>query len=233
MSMEENKRIIIALDVFTLEEVKHIVDLLGESILWYKVGLKLYLSSGVPVIEYLKSRNKKIFLDLKFLDIPNTVSSAVHSIIPLEVDFITIHALGGSNMIKGAREAIDSKSSKTKILSVTILTSIDKNILNNDMGLAGEVEENVVRLAKMAIENGTHGIVSSPMEIKPIRKIDKDVIIVTPGIRFESDSLGDQKRVMTPKEALQSGSNYLVMGRSLIGKSDSKELIHEINKVEL
>lgn len=230
-SIKEKQPIIIALDVSTLEEVKAIVQKLDTSILWYKVGLQLFLAQGNGVIEYLKSKNKNIFLDLKFFDIPNTVSHAVKSVLPLDIDFISIHALGGAKMIYDSREMIEKNKKETKILSITILTSMDKPTLNNEVGIAGEVEENVIRLADMAIKNGSHGIVCSPIEIASIRSLDKNAIITTPGIRFKDDNMDDQKRVMTPKDALCLGGNYLVMGRSLVGKDNAKTLIDEINKL--
>ncbi len=230
-SIKEKQPIIIALDVSTLEEVKTIVEKLSNSITWYKVGLQLFLAQGNSVIEYLKSKNKNIFLDLKFFDIPNTVSHAVKSVLPLDIDFISIHALGGAKMISDSREMIEKNNKKTKILSITILTSMDKLTLNNEVGILGEVEENVLRLADMAIKSGSHGIVCSPIEIASIRSLDENAIITTPGIRFKDDSIDDQKRVMTPEDALSLGGNYLVMGRSLVGKDNAKNLIDEINKL--
>ncbi len=223
-----SSKVIMALDVSSIDDVVATVEKLGEHISWYKVGLQLFLAEGWKVIEYLKSKSKNIFLDLKFFDIPNTVAKATGEAVKMNVDFITIHALGTSDMVAASREAIDKAGSSTKILSVTILTSVSQERLNNDMGLTGAIENNVVHLASTAYKAGSHGIVCSPLEISSVRSISNDLIIVTPGVRFEGDSVDDQKRVMTPQQALDTGSNYLVMGRSLMGKENAVELLSSI-----
>ncbi len=224
------KRIILALDVSSMDEVISIVEKMGDSILWYKVGLQLFLAEGEAVVKYLKSKGKNVFLDLKFFDIPNTVAKATVEAIRIGADFITIHALGNTDMISAARDVIDSKNSSTKILSVTILTSVNEDRLNNDIGLAGSIKENVARLATVAYNAGSHGIVCSPLEIEVVAAINKDLIIVTPGVRLEGDSVDDQKRVMSPKEALSLGSSYLVMGRSLVGKDNASDIVCSIEQ---
>ncbi len=221
-------KVIMALDVSNMDDVVTTVEKMGNHISWYKVGLQLFLAEGWKVVEYLKSQNKNIFLDLKFFDIPNTVAKATEEAVKMNVDFITIHALGTSDMVLAAREAIDRNGSSTKILSVTILTSVSQERLNNDMGLSNSIESNVEHLASTAYKAGSHGIVCSPLEIKTVRAIANDLIIVTPGVRFEGDSVDDQKRVMTPEQALNTGSNYLVMGRSLMGKDNALELLASI-----
>ncbi len=223
-----SSKVIMALDVSTMDDVVATVEKMDSHISWYKVGLQLFLAEGWKVVEYLKSKNKNIFLDLKFFDIPNTVAKATAEAVKMNVDFITIHALGTSDMVSASREAIDKVASSTKILSVTILTSVSQERLNNDMGLSGEIENNVAHLARTAYKAGSHGIVCSPLEIKTVRSIADDLIIVTPGVRFEGDSVDDQKRVMTPQQALDTGSNYLVMGRSLMGKDNALELLSSI-----
>ncbi len=221
-------KIILALDVSTMSEVVSIVEKMGESILWYKVGLQLFLAEGEKVVAYLKEKNKNVFLDLKFLDIPNTVAKATNEAIRMNADFITLHALGTSDMIKASRDAIDKSSSNTKILSVTILTSISEATLKTDMSLSGSIKENVHHLATIANEAGSHGIVCSPFEIETVSSINKNLIIVTPGVRLENDSVDDQKRVMTPTQALALGSSYLVMGRSLVGKDNAVDIVKDI-----
>ncbi len=224
------KKIILALDVSTMDDVISIVEKMGDSILWYKVGLQLFLAEGEAVVKYLKSNGKNVFLDLKFFDIPNTVAKATTEAIRIGADFITLHALGNTDMISAAREVIDSKNSSTKILSVTILTSVNEDRLNNDIGLAGSIKENVARLATVANNAGSHGIVCSPLEIEVVAAINKELIIVTPGVRLENDSADDQKRIMTPKEALSLGSSYLVMGRSLVGKDNASDIVRSIEQ---
>lgn len=221
-------KVIMALDVSSMDDVVTTVEKMGEHISWYKVGLQLFLAEGWKVIEYLKSKNKNIFLDLKFFDIPNTVAKATSEAVKMNVDFITIHALGTSDMVAASREAIDKVNSSTKILSVTILTSVSQERLNGDMGLSNSIESNVEHLAATAFKAGSHGIVCSPLEISKVRAISDELIIVTPGVRFEGDSVDDQKRVMSPQQALDTGSNYLVMGRSLMGKDNALELLTSI-----
>jgi len=223
------KEIIVALDVPTFDEAKRIITAAGDSITWYKVGLQLFLADGEKVLTYLKEQGKRVFLDLKFFDIPNTVESAVESAARFGVDMLTVHALGGSDMI--ARASYVAKESNITILAVTILTSVDKNVLVHEMGIPPTVEYNVMRLSKLATDWGAGGVVCSPLEARSVRgKIGDDKLIITPGVRMPNDAVGDQKRVTTPKDAFDAGANMIVMGRSITKAKDPARAIAEIQK---
>ncbi|MBI4978459.1 MAG: orotidine-5'-phosphate decarboxylase [Spirochaetes bacterium] len=221
-------KIIVALDFDTMDEVKAAVDKLGSDILWYKVGLQLFLAEGEKVLTYLASKNKKIFLDLKFFDIPNTVAGAVKNACRMGAQMTTLHAIGGSRMIEAAANIIAKEKSDMTLLAVTILTSTDETILVNDMGLASPIESQVVRLARMAANAGAGGMVCSPFEISAVRSVVGKRVIVTPGVRMSGESVHDQKRVKTPMEAINEGSDYIVMGRSITGSKDPSEVIRAV-----
>jgi len=206
-------KIIIALDFKTLNEAKKMVDRLKDAV-FFKVGLQSFLSFGEEIIEYLKQRNKKLFLDLKFKDIPNTVEGAVKSVLRYKPDFLTIHATGGAEMIRRAVETAKVEPSLT-VLGVTILTSLEDDDLKQQGG-AFNVNDTVLKLCEMGLENGMNSFVCSPMEISSLKeKFGKDISLITPGIRPEWSVKGDQKRVFTPKMAIEAGSDYMVIGRPI------------------
>ena len=208
-----NEKIIIALDFKTLNEAKQMVDKLKDAV-FFKVGLQSFLSFGDEVIEYLKQNNKKLFLDLKFKDIPNTVEGAVKSVLKYKPDFLTIHATGGAEMIRRAVETAKEEPSLT-VLGVTILTSLEDDDLKQQGG-ALNVNDTVLKLCEMGLENGMNSFVCSPMEISSLKeKFGKDISLITPGIRPEWSVKGDQKRVFTPKMAVDAGSDYMVIGRPI------------------
>ncbi len=224
--------IILALDVEDIKEALSYVDELHQYIDIFKVGPVLFIKYGRRIIDEIKSRGKSVFLDLKLHDIPNTVRLALKSIIELRVDFVTLHLSGGRNMI---REAVRvAKGTETKLLGVTVLTSITDDDIK-DMGIKGSVLDLVRNLAKIGIEENIDGIVCSPMEIKLIRELSKNTVIVTPGIRMKEDSLQDQKRVMTPREAINQGANFIVMGRSILEERDKigkiKRVLEEVKLI--
>ncbi len=206
-------KIIIALDFKTLNEAKKMVDRLKDAV-FFKVGLQSFLSFGEEIIEYLKQRNTKLFLDLKFKDIPNTVEGAVKSVLRYKPDFLTIHATGGAEMIRRAVETAKVEPSLT-VLGVTILTSLEDDDLKQQGG-AFNVNDTVLKLCEMGLENGMNSFVCSPMEISSLKeKFGKDISLITPGIRPEWSVKGDQKRVFTPKMAVEAGSDYMVIGRPI------------------
>ncbi len=220
------EKIIIALDFPKYEEAKACVDALEDAV-FFKVGLQAFLEYGHLIIAYLKNNKKKLFLDLKFKDIPNTVYGAVKSSFLHHPDLLTIHVSGGAEMIRKAMEAANDKCCLT-ILGVTVLTSLSDQDLD-DTGIAGNPEETVLKYVELGVENGLTSFVCSPMEIEPIRKRFGDkVTLVTPGIRPRWAAKGDQKRVFTPIMAIDAGSNYLVVGRPITKNENPNEAFHRI-----
>ena len=214
------QRVIFALDVPTLEEARRLVSLLRERTGFFKVGLELYTAYGKDAVKAVQEAGGRVFLDLKFHDIPNTVSRAAEEAVKLGVDMFNLHASGGTEMMRETVERCRKAAEKLNrrgpiILAVTVLTSLDEGNLR-EIGMAGPVEERVVGLAELAQKAGIDGVVASPREIASIRKrCGNAFVIVTPGIRpaFESAGQDDQKRVMTAREAIMAGASYLVVGR--------------------
>jgi orotidine-5'-phosphate decarboxylase len=204
--------IILALDTNDLDTAKSWIEATNGSIEIYKVGLEFYLRFGAQGLRELSSAGSfSIFLDLKLHDIPNTVSAAVSSVADLAPRFLTIHASGGAAMIKAASEA----AKQISITAVTILTSLsDQDLL--EIGYSQEAKAAAINLAKLATSNGARSIVCSPFEASEIREaVAPEIQIITPGVRPAGSELGDQKRVMTPLEALTGGANYIVIGRPI------------------
>lgn len=207
------EKIIIALDYDCVDEAKKAVDKLEEAV-FFKVGLQAFIQFGAEIISYLEQKKKKLFLDLKFKDIPNTVQGAVQSSLRFSPSFLTIHLTGGGAMIKSAVEAAKAQPGLS-ILGVTILTSMSDSDLN-DTGMALNTQDAVLKLCELGLNNGLNSFVCSPMEIEPIRKrFGSEPVLVTPGIRPKGADKGDQKRVFTPRMAIDAGSNYLVIGRPI------------------
>ena len=220
--------LIIALDVDTFDAAKQAVETCG-GCTWYKAGLQLFSRTGPAIVEQLKAANKKVFLDLKLHDIPNTVKHAAQAAAGMGADLITIHACGGAKMIAAAREAVEG--SHTRVLAVTVLTSIDDAVLRNEVGIPASAEETVTRFAKLAVNNGAHGVVASPHEIAAIRgAVGHDPLIVTPGIRPAWASTDDQARFMTPREAALAGANFVVVGRPILKHANPTEAVTLVAK---
>ncbi len=229
MSISPDK-IIVALDHDNFNDAQKCVDAIGTNLKIAKVGSILYSASGASVLEYLAKKNIKIFLDLKYHDIPNTVAGSIRAVLAhAPIELLTIHASGGSEMIRAAKNAIiESKNnSQTKLLSVTILTSLDEKNLSQ-IGYQNNPEEMVVRLAKLAHESGTDGIVCSSNELDTVRKnLSKDLITVVPGIRLDKTS-DDQKRVATPQFAFDHGATYIVVGRPITESKNPSQAFQQI-----
>ncbi len=191
-----------------------------------KVGMELFYKEGTKIIEYLKENDHSIFLDLKLFDIPTTVERTMRNLASLEIDFVNVHALGGSEMIKRAKEGLQTNSKSNheiNLLAVTILTSMDNEIIKNDLGLSGSVEEEVKRLAKLSEDSGANGVVCSVHEAALIKEVcHPNFKTMTPGIRLSESDSNDQKRVATPKFAKENGSDYIVIGRSITQATDPK-----------
>ncbi len=211
---------IVALDLPTADEAISLVDRLGEAIGWYKVGAPLFTRSGPAVIEELHARGKRVFLDLKYHDIPNTVAQAVEAAAELGVAMLTLHAAGGASMLRAAREAVGSDG--PRLLGVTLLTSFTAEDIEQvwDKELRSMREE-VARLAALAAECELDGVVASALEAEALkRRHGEDFLVVTPGIRPAGSLVGDQVRTATPAEAVRAGSDFLVVGRPVIAAPD-------------
>ena len=214
--------VIVALDVDSREEAVAKVKAIGDSIHFYKIGLELFTAEGPDVVKAVKDLGKKVFLDLKFHDIPRTVERAVRSGGKLGVDLMTIHSVGGSAMIRAAAEAAaEFGAAGPKILAVTVLTSLDQTDLN-DVGIVGRTPaEQVSAMAQFATANGAHGLVCSPKEVGALsRMLQPGTLFITPGVRPAGSAVGDQKRVATPADAVRDGATHLVVGRPILGAPD-------------
>jgi orotidine-5'-phosphate decarboxylase len=211
--------LVVALDVPSQREALALVDALDDDIEFFKVGLELYTLEGPGVVRALHGRGKRVFLDLKLFDIPNTVAKAVAAASALEVELLTIHTAGGRRMMEAAVEAADNG---LDLLGVTVLTSSSAAEVAEVWGRPVEVvEPEVVRLARLAREAGLAGVVASPREAATLREaLGPDALIVTPGIRLPSDAVGDQVRVATPESAVAAGATHLVVGRPIRGADD-------------
>ncbi len=232
-----NEKIIIALDFLELKDVKNIVEKLNGVINFFKVGSTLYTKLGPKVVEYLKSRNNRIFLDLKFHDIPSQVAGACEAAVDLGIDMLNVHSLGGFEMMEEAFKAIYLRSEQRKkpkpvLLGVTILTSIDEACFRDLFGdVVRSLDDQVLFLAGLARSAGLDGVVASPHEIKLIKeKIGKDFLVVTPGVRPEGEEESDQARVLTPREAIEAGADYIVIGRPITRASDPVKAAEQIIK---
>lgn len=216
--MDRKTQLIIALDVDTREQAMAIANACG-SCEWFKVGLQLFTRTGPPMVKYLVGRDARVFLDLKLHDIPNTVSKAAKAAAELGVSLATLHAAGGRKMIEAARRAVEG--SETQLLAVTVLTSLNEEMLRSEVGMRETVSETVARYAKMAVESGAHGIVASPHEIGVVREaIGPEPLIVTPGIRPAWAAADDQARFMTPRQAAEAGADFIVVGRPIVANED-------------
>ena len=233
---DPRERLIVALDVSTAAAAQKMVAAVGESASIYKVGMQLYTAEGPRIVRDLVVSGRKVFLDLKFHDIPNTVSSAVREAAGLGVHMLTVHGSGGSKMLSAAAEAAKSVPGAASIvLAVTVLTSMGEDDLNA-IGVRGKVADQVVRLARMAIQSGCGGVVASVQEAALLRsELGDGFAIVTPGIRPAGSAVGDQTRVATPAEAIAAGATHIVVGRPITGASDpsksAREIIAEMREI--
>lgn len=230
-----DNRLIVALDFHKTEDVKQLVNTLGDSVSYYKVGMELFYSEGAQVISFLKEKGKNVFLDLKLHDIPNTVAEGLCSLMVQGADLVNVHASGGYTMMKTAADrlkktAADQGIACPKLIAVTILTSINEEDWQG-LGMTCTIGEQVVRLAKLAKKAGLDGVVASPQEASAIRKAcGPDFLIVTPGVRPAGASIDDQSRIATPASALQNGASHLVVGRPIRAAENPKAAAEAIIK---
>jgi orotidine-5'-phosphate decarboxylase len=211
--------VIVALDYASRRDALALVDVLGGSVGFYKVGLELYTGEGPDIVRELRARGKRVFLDLKLHDIPNTVAGAVRAAAELDVDLLTIHTNGGVEMMRAAAGAAENRLA---LLGVTLLTSLSPSEVEAVWGRAiSSTREEVVRLATLARDSGLPGIVASPQEAEAVRRrLGPDLVIVTPGIRLPGGDAHDQSRIATPGEAARAGATYLVLGRAVTAAGD-------------
>ena len=218
-------KIIVALDVATKERALELVEQLRGEISFFKIGLQLYTAEGPEIVRAVLATGAKVWLDLKLYDIPNTVARAVESASTLGVRMLTIHLGGGSEMIRAATAA---RVNDMLVLGVTVLTSSTEQTLH-EIGITGTVENQVIRLTKLGVAAGVDGVVASPHEIKTLRREFGDKIkIAVQGIRPSWAEPGDQKRFMTPREAIQAGADYIGIGRPITEHAEPHEALAKI-----
>ena len=217
------ERLIMALDVPSLEDARALVEELGDSVVFYKVGMELFMCGDYfGFIDWLKQQGKKVFVDLKFFDIPETVGRAIHALSDKGVDLATIH---GNDAIMRAAAA---KKGDLKVLAVTALTSLDRGDLD-DLGFECDVQALVLSRAKRALEIGCDGVVSSGLEAPLLRQeLDHKLLVITPGIRPVENKEEDQKRVVNVERAFQNGADYIVVGRPIRDADDRKAMAEKI-----
>jgi orotidine-5'-phosphate decarboxylase len=221
MTSSAKEKIIVALDMPDSPSALNLVDQVADAVLWVKVGLQLFTAEGPGIVKTLKERRLKVFLDLKFHDIPNTTQEAMRSAVRLGVDMVTIHLSGGGRMVRSAVEA--ATDSPLLVLGVTVLTSFDEAELRA-IGVVRTPEEQVADLVALGRQFGLRGVVCSPREITPLRrKFGDSLTIVTPGVRPAGSATNDQQRVMTPAEAIRAGANHLVIGRPITAAKSPRE----------
>lgn len=228
--------LIIALDVDTLEEAEILANKLYAHAGAFKVGLQLYNSAGPEALKKLKQKGVPVFVDLKLHDIPNTVAAAARVLTRYGASILNVHAAGGSAMMRAAAEAVRKEAAgngigRPLVTAVTVLTSIDQEMFNNEMGIPGLLQKQVTTWALLARASGLDGVVASPREITAIREAcGPDFVIITPGVRPAGAAANDQKRTMTPAEAMKLGATYLVVGRPVTASPDPVQAIREILK---
>lgn len=221
----QSDKIIVALDVASKKEALPLVEQLREQISFFKIGLQLYTAEGPEIVRAVTASDAKIFLDLKLHDIPNTVARAVDSASDLGVQMLTIHLSGGSEMI---RAAVAARKREMAILGVTVLTSSTQHTLD-EIGIEEQLDRHVLRLGNLGVAAGIDGLVASPFEARFLRsELGDKIKIVVPGVRPSWSEPGDQKRFMTPREAIEAGADYLVVGRPITAHKNPREAVERI-----
>ena len=226
--LQPRDRLIVALDVPSASQARQIVQTIGEAALTYKIGKQLFTAEGPQVVRDLVSSGRKVFLDLKFHDIPNTVAGAVKSAAELGVSMVTVHASGGSKMLKAAVDAASQSAARPTVLAVTVLTSLSDSDLQ-ELGVSGNMASQALRLGTLARNARCGGLVASAQEARVLRReLGEGFAIVTPGIRPVGSASGDQARVGTPADAIAAGATYLVVGRPILDAPNPAKAAEEI-----
>ena len=229
-----NNKLIIALDVETADEARKLFSLLGPQAGMFKIGSQLFTAAGPEFVREIVAEGGRVFLDLKFHDIPNTVAAACREVVRLGVSLFNVHAAGGGEMMRRAAEAtaeiaVRESLPPPKLIAVTVLTSANAAVLR-ETGITGELEAQVKMLSELAAASGLDGVVASPHEIAAVRSVVKreGFLIVTPGVRPATSAHDDQKRVMTPGEAVRAGADYLVVGRAILNAPDPQSAARDV-----
>lgn len=219
------KDVIIACDFNSKEETFAFLDRFQEERPFVKIGMELFYAEGPEIVREIKKRGHRIFLDLKLHDIPNTVKKAMHVLSDLDVDLVNLHAAGTTAMMKAALEGLTREDgTRPLLIAVTQLTSTDQESMERDLWIKEPIDQVVMHYAQCAREAGLDGVVCSPLEAGKVHEVcGSQFLTVTPGIRFQEDAKGDQKRVMTPADARKIGSDYIVVGRSITASKDPVE----------
>lgn len=234
MEINVKDRLFVALDVDDIKNAEHIMNKMQGVVTQYKLGSQLLTVAGPSAVMHVRRRGFGVFYDAKFHDIPNTVAGAVANACRMGVTIVNVHTTGGKEMMKAAAQAADEvakkmRQPKTMVLGVTILTSMNQKTLEEDLFVKRKIQTHVVHLAKLAKAAGLDGVVASPQEIKAIRKAcGPDFKILTPGIRPKGSQKNDQKRIMTPGEALAAGADYIVVGRPILQAADPLSVVRSI-----
>ena len=229
-----SEKVIVALDRPTLEETKALLEELKGIISYYKIGFELFTAFGWEAVKLVKSYKAKVFLDLKLHDIPNTVAKTAAVICDHDVDMFNVHALGGLQMMQKVREIVNQKTvgkGKPTVIAVTILTSHREEALKGELGISKKLQDQVLDLAKLTEASGLDGVVCSPQEVPMLRgQMSSHFRLITPGIRPKGSSKGDQQRTLSPKEALDAGSDFLVIGRPITAADAPRDAAANILK---
>ena len=225
--------IIAALDVPTAEQALKLAEQIAPAVGAFKIGKELFVSAGPDIVKRVRDTGASVFLDLKFHDIPNTVAKAIASAVRLDVQLTTIHTSGGSEMMRAAEKSAQDTAKMLGqpvplVLGVTVLTSSTNETLA-ELGIEADTEKQVVRLAQLAVKSGLRGLVCSPLEIAALRKIlPAHIQLVTPGIRTGAEKADDQKRTLSPREAMQAGASWLVVGRPIYAAENPRAAAEKI-----
>jgi orotidine-5'-phosphate decarboxylase len=228
-SFSPKDRLIVALDFPSVHEASSMIEKLGDSVSFYKVGLEVFTAAGPALVQDLVSKGKRVFLDLKLHEIPNSVAGGARSAAALGASMVTVHASGGPEVLRAAAE-VQRENPGLIALAVTVLTSLSAADLHR-IGIHSSPEEQVLRLAKLAKEQGCGGVVASPQEAAMLRKeLGPEMAIVTPGVRPTGSEVGDQQRIATPEAAIRAGASHLVVGRPITRAKDPKAAAQAILK---
>ena len=215
-------RLIVALDVATMEQLKNLVTTLGDSVSYYKLGMELFYAAGAETVTYLQEQGKSVFLDLKLHDIPNTVKKSMAVLSNLDVDMCNVHAAGTKAMMSAAIEGLTrADGTRPLLIAVTQLTSTSEEVMQEELWIDKPIDKTVMHYAKNTMEAGLDGVVCSPLEAGKVHEVcGEKFLTITPGVRFADGDVGDQKRVTTPAKAKELGSDYIVVGRPITQAAD-------------